>query len=82
MSLSCDCLGIFEEFTAVLLFFKQLIQALGPLTGKDGPIQFFQINTIPSMILMFFCNIDIDIDTVIVVLKASIHFANVWILCK
>lgn len=61
---------------------KQLIQALGPLTGKDGPIQFFQINTIPSMILMFFCNIDIDIDTVIVVLKASIHFANVWILCK
>lgn len=66
----------------LLYYCKQLIQALGPLTGKDGPIQFFQINTIPSMILMFFCNIDIDIDTVIVVLKASIHFANVWILCK
>lgn len=66
----------------LLYYCKQLIQALGPLTGKDGPIHFFQINTIPSMILMFFCNIDIDIDTVIVVLKASIHFANVWILCK
>ena len=66
----------------LLYYCKQLIQALGPLTGKDGLIQFFQINTIPSMILMFFCNIDIDIDTVIVVLKASIHFASVWILCK
>ena len=51
----------------LLYYCKQLIQALGPLTGKDGPIQFFQINTILSMMLMFFCNIDIDIDTVIVV---------------
>ena len=66
----------------LLYYCKQLIQALGPLTGKDGPIQFFQINTILSMMLMFFCNIDIDIDTVIVVWKASVHFASVWILCK
>ena len=66
----------------LLYYCKQLIQALGPLTGKDGPIHFFQINTIPSMILIFFCNIDIDIDTVIVVLKASIHYASVWILCR
>lgn len=65
----------------LLYFCKQLIQALGPLTGKDGPIQFFQINTIPSMILMFFCNIDIDIDTVIVVLKPSQYILPVYGYC-
>ena len=56
MSLSC-VIALVSLKSLLLYYCKQLVQALGPLTGKDGPIQFFQINTILSMILMFlqFC---------------------------